>query len=137
MAYIYKDQPGRRAGTQYKIANLDGVQDYLDEFIFNAEVRAEEALQDIRGSADYTGDGDVTIEVEEGDIDRYLILNDERGQQAAMSIEYGHGEYTVEEEMPDGTTWERTVPASEGTFILHKAVRVPPGKLKGTGGGSF
>jgi hypothetical protein len=127
MAFIYKNSPGRRAGTQYVVASLDGVQDHLDRVVFEAGVRAEEDLRDHRF------DDHAFIEVEEGDIDRYVILNDELGQAAAMSIEYGR------EGDPDEINPETGAPKGrmEGLFILHKAFRVPPKALKGTGGGKF
>ena len=127
MAFIYKDQPGRRAGTQYVVAQNEGVQAWLDEFIFEAGVRAEMELKEHRA------EGHSFIEIDKGDIDRNLILSDENGDQAALSIEFGREPYMVERD--DGSVYE--VPGMEGLFILHHAVGIPDGMLDGTGGGTI
>lgn len=123
MAEIYKKIPGKGGGKIQKvIAEHDGVQDWLDEYIFHAAVRAEAIL------AEHRDQGHAFIEVEAGDIDRYLILNDERGQAAAMSIEYGRAPST--RERADGTVEESG--GMEGLFILHKAVHLKmKNKLRG------
>ena len=41
--------------------------------------------------AQHRSEGHSFIELEHGDVDYWVILNDTRGQQAAMSIEYGRG----------------------------------------------
>lgn len=133
MAWLKPNKPGQKSGLQYDIANLEGVQDYLDTVVFKAEVAAEEEVAKIRASEEYTGDLHVFIEVERGDIDRYLILNDTNGQNAAMSIEFGRSEYEVERE--DGTVYR--IAGMEGKGILHKAFGVHVGALRGTGGGEL
>lgn len=112
MADIYRRVGGRP--IQQYIAMQDGVADWMDEFVFEAAVRAEKELIEHRVS------GDASIEIDIGRIDRYLILSDERGQKAALSIEFGRaaGEYTK----ADGTTVK--VGAMEGLFILHKAMKL-------------
>lgn len=50
-------------------------------------------------------DGHAQIELQRGDLDWYVILSDERGLKAAMSIEYGR-------RGPGGMA---------GLFILHRA----------------
>lgn len=116
MAEMYK----RINGEQFEkaIALNDGVQDWLDDYIFEAGVRAEQELLDHRF------EGHAAIEIEQGDIDRYLILSDERGQKAAMSIEYGREPYNKKDEF--GNT--RKVGGMEGLFILHNAVKLRGGK---------
>lgn len=127
---------------EYEIANLPGVQATLDEVLFEAKVRAEEDLKQHqahwRDGDDYDDvlldvfGGHSKIDTAKGDTDRFLILNDERGQQAAAAIEYGHSAYTVTRERKDGTSVTYTVPATEGTFILHRAVslRIKGGKQR-------
>lgn len=61
--------------------------------------------------------GTSSIEVEKGDVDSYVVLDDTRGLGAALSIEYGHGEYEIEDENGDPII----VPASEGLWPLHNA----------------
>lgn len=114
MAYVYKGLDGKK--LEKVIAELPGVQAELDRQLFEAKVKAEAELKAHRH------DGHSEIETEKGDIDRYLILSDDRGQKAAMSIEYGRQA-------------TETNAGMEGLFILHKAVRQKPGGLKGTGGG--
>ena len=116
MAEMFKRVNGKK--FEEAIASLDGVQDWLDEYIFEAGVKAEQELLDHRY------EGDAFIEIEQGDIDRYLILNDERGQKAAMSIEYGREAYEKEDKFGN----KRKVGAMEGLFILHNAVRLRGGK---------
>lgn len=131
---VRKGQYGK-GFLEHDIAALPGVQGYLDEVLFEAQVRAEEDLKQHqmhwRGDDDELDDvfldvfgGHSYIDTAKGDIDRFLILNDERGQMAAAAIEYGHSAYTVTREKKDGTTVTYQVGASEGTFILHNAVNL-------------
>lgn len=89
------------------IASLDGVQGWLDDYALEAGARGEAML------AQHRHDGHAEIDVEAGKIDRYIILSDERGQKAALSIEYGR------QPDDDGNG------GMEGLFILHKATRLP------------
>jgi hypothetical protein len=130
---IRKGQYGK-GFLEHDIAALPGVQAYLDEALFEAQVRAEEDLKEHQAhwrEGDEMDDvmldvfgGHSYIDTAKGDIDRFLILNDERGQMAAAAIEYGHAAYTVTREKKDGTTVTYEVGASEGTFILHRAVNL-------------
>lgn len=129
MAEVFRSVNGKK--LEKYIAQRDEVQDELDRVLFKAEVRAEEHLARVRASIGYTGDHHIEIETKRGDVDRYLILSDEAGQRAAMSIEYGRQAYEVERE--DGTTYR--VEGMEGLGILHKALRARLGSLRGTGGG--
>lgn len=54
------------------------------------------------------------IVVEEGDVDRYVVLDDTRGLDAALTIEYGRKDHM------DPVTGKR-VAGMEGLFPLHKA----------------
>lgn len=63
--------------------------------------RTQEAQDGVRKKAEYRAaratlilkihrhDGHSRIELRHGDIDYHIILNDERGQKAAMTIEFG------------------------------------------------
>jgi hypothetical protein len=60
------------------------------------------------------------IEVETGNVDRYVTLNDERGLKAALSIEYGKAPgYS---ELEDGSV--AADGGSPGLFILHRAAGI-------------
>lgn len=101
MARIYKSVGGRKL-TKIIALHKD-VQDGLDREAFRMGNKAEALLSGHRH------DGHARIEVDEGDVDRYVVLSDERGQLAAMSIEYGR--------RPD----EDGNGGMEGLRILHKA----------------
>lgn len=116
MATIYRSVKGRPIAKF--IALMDEVQDELDNRTFEIAVRAEEALLQHRF------EGHAAIEVDKGKVDRYVTLSDERGQKAAMSIEYGRSAYTVERTAPDGSKYEVEVGAMEGLFILHNAAHL-------------
>ncbi|MFF8845502.1 DUF5403 family protein [Streptomyces sp. NPDC015127] len=114
--------------TNEVVAKHADVQDELERRTFEVGVRAEQLL------IEHRQDGHVEIDIEHGDIDYYVVLSDERGQKAALSIEYGReaGEYEVR----DPETGEMvTVPygAMEGLFILARASHLPKkkkGKVK-------
>ncbi|MEU4155698.1 hypothetical protein [Actinoplanes sp. NPDC026670] len=60
-------------------------------------------------------------------VDWYIILEDSttgRGTLGAMSIEYGHGEYTRVIKRADGSSFEITVGASAPTYILTNATKI-------------
>lgn len=70
------------------------------------------------GLAGHRSEGHSFIKVAYGPVDGMVILNDERGQKAAMSIEFGRGaadpndpDYD-KDPFPNGTV---------GTYVLHKA----------------
>lgn len=116
MAKIYKAVQGRP--IQEWLGRMDGVQGDLESRTFEAAVRAEEQLIKHRFQ------GHAAIEVDHGDIDWYVTLSDERGQKAAMSIEYGRQAYEVEREDREGNTFTVEIPAMDGLFILHRAFRL-------------
>lgn len=93
------------------LATLPAVQHELDKAAHKAGRKASRLLAQHRHS------GDAQILVERGRVDRYVILSDDRGQRAALSIEYGRDAYTVE--TSSGT---RRVGGMEGLFILHRAL---------------
>jgi len=121
---------------EWEIAKLPGVQATLDEILFEAKVRAEEDLQQHQmrwrktpeGMADVVGPqaGHSYIDTAEGETDRFLILNDTRGQMAAAAIEFGRSAYEVTRTNSDGETATYKVGAAEGTFVLHNAVNLNP-----------
>ena len=88
---------------QEGLAHFGPVQDELEDRVRAMAVQARAEL------AQHRHEGHAQIEVEKGDIDRYLILSDERGLRAAMSIEYGRG--------PD----DDGKGAMDGLYILHHA----------------
>ncbi|ATE84892.1 hypothetical protein SEA_EDDASA_14 [Streptomyces phage Eddasa] len=127
MAYV-KARVGR-----YKIEDfiaLNGaVVNELDNRTFEIAVRAEGYLAEHQ---DYDDDTDAHsyIDVERGRIDRYVVLNDERGQNAALSIEYGRAAYEVEREDENGNTYTEEVGAMPGLYVLARASNLPK-KRKG------
>lgn len=69
--------------TDEWVAMLEGVQ---------ADLRARTAAGAARAAAVLAAHhhtGDSRIETEHGHIDHYVVLNDDRGQHAAMTIEFG------------------------------------------------
>lgn len=115
MATVYRSVKGRKLTRV--IALNEGVQSELEFKTFEMAVRAEEAL------IEHRQEGHAAIEIEHGDVDWYLVLSDERGQKAAMSIEYGRQAYI------DPDTGEEKG-AMDGLFILHSATHLPK-KSKG------
>jgi hypothetical protein len=98
--------------------------------------RAEAQLAIVRSKPGYDiRGGHSFIETSTGDVDHYVILNDERGLRAAMTIEYGRkasdkmadlgGEYIGETVTDGGPT--RKNGAMEGLFILHDAMKISRG----------
>jgi hypothetical protein len=117
MAKIYKSVGGRKV-TKIIALHKD-VQDELDRRAFEIGVRAEELLLEHRQ------EGHAEISVDEGDVDRYIVLSDERGQKAALSIEYGREAYTVTRTDAEGNEYEVEVGAMEGLYILARASNLP------------
>ncbi|KOG26818.1 DUF5403 family protein [Streptomyces viridochromogenes] len=122
MAEIY-ERKGRRQ-LEKLVALLPVVQDALDEARFEVAARAEALLLLHRQ------EGHASIDVEDGEVDKYVVLDDERGKKAALSIEYGRAESVVVKERKDGTTYLDVIPASDGLFILARAANLPK-KRKG------
>ncbi len=89
------------------IAHQEDVQMDLDKRGRQMGAKAEWLL------AGHRHEGHARIEVEVGDIDRHIILDDSRGLAAAMSIEYGR------KGGDDG------VGATRGTYVLHDATGLP------------
>ncbi|QMP84485.1 protein of unknown function DUF5403 [Streptomyces phage Endor1] len=111
------------------IAMMPGVAGALDDTTFEVAVKAEALLQ-LHQDYDDDTDAHSSIEIERGRVDRYVVLNDERGEKAAMSIEYGRaaGKKTVRDK--DGNKVEITWGESPGLFILAQASNLPK-KRKG------
>ncbi|WJN63266.1 tail completion protein [Streptomyces phage phiScoe54] len=113
------------------IAMMPGVAGALDDTTFEVAVKAEALLKEHQ---DYDEEerlgGHSEIDIERGRVDRYVVLNDDRGQKAAMSIEYGRaaGKKTVKDK--HGNDVEIEWGASEGLFILAQASNLPK-KRKG------
>ncbi|GGK13220.1 hypothetical protein GCM10010124_02230 [Pilimelia terevasa] len=110
MAKIYHSVGGRK--TSKVLAENAGVQDALERITFEVAANADVALQEHRA------EGHATIEVDHGKVDWYVVLSDERGQKAALSIEYGRAAHI------DPKTGERKG-AMEGLYILHRATHLP------------
>ncbi|WP_179500039.1 DUF5403 family protein [Streptomyces sp. WZ.A104] len=120
MAHIY-------ARTPEIIARHKDVALALDEIAFEVAARAEELL------VQHRAEGDAEIDIEAGRIDRYVVLSDDRGQKAALSIEYGRDAYTTTRTDRHGNEFEVEVPAMDGLFILARAAGLPKkrkGKVK-------
>lgn len=72
------------------VAHHEDTQDELDHVV---GLRGEIASAVL---AAHVFEGHAYIEIEKGSVDRYLVLNDERGQLAAMTIEFGRTGDTVD-----------------------------------------
>lgn len=119
MAEIYRNMGGR--SLEKGLAVMPEVQDYLDFATFEIAVRAEELLLQHRQ------EGHAAIEVENGKVDHYVILSDERGQKAAMSIEYGRSGYTRTMVDKNGNQFQVDVGPMDGLYILHQAAHLRGG----------
>ena len=102
-----------------KVSKHLTVQTYLDELTFAMLAQAQEGL------VEHRRDGDATVERTHGAVDWYIVLSDERGQKAALSIEYGHGEYLRWVTPKNGDPYIVKVPATQPTYILTNATRIP------------
>lgn len=125
MAKIYSSVNGRKIAKF--IAVHDGVQAELDRRAFEIAVRAEEIL------VQHRADGHAEIDVEVADNNRYVVLSDERGQKAALSIEYGREESVIVREDKHGKKYLDVLPAMDGLYILATASNLPKkrkGKVK-------
>ncbi|MEU1309164.1 DUF5403 family protein [Streptomyces cinnamoneus] len=122
MAKVYKTIGGRKIGKV--IALNEGVQAELTARAFEIAVRAEEIL--VQHHADWHSQ----IEVDSGKVDRFVVLSDERGQKAALSIEYGRQAFVVVRKDKHGNKFLDMVPAMDGLYVLATASHLPK-KMKG------
>ncbi|MFI6275941.1 DUF5403 family protein [Streptomyces sp. NPDC050988] len=118
-----EDKVGRHELEKY-IALLPGVQVALDEVRFEIAARAEELLLQHRL------EGHARIDVVDGAVDKYVVLDDERGKAAALSIEYGRAADVVVRTDKNGRTYLAMQGAMDGLFILARAANLPK-KRKG------
>lgn len=109
MAKVYKRVPGGK--IESVIARHRTVQARLDTIAFERGIRAEVILNGHRDR------GDSQIDVDRGDVDRYVSLSDERGQWAAGAIEFGRKPGVDEDGNATG--------GSEGVWALHDAFGLP------------
>lgn len=105
MAVVYDRVKGMK--LEELMAHQEDVQQELTDEAGAMGYKAEWLLAGHRSA------GHARIHVEEGDIDRHIILDDSRGLDAAMSIEYGR------KGGDDGRG------AMRGTYILHDATGLP------------
>jgi hypothetical protein len=101
-----------------KVSKHVTVQSYLDELTFAMLAKAQEGL------IEHRHDGDATVERTRAKVDWYVVLSDERCQKAALSIEYGHGEYLRWVTPKRGAPYVLVVPATQPTYILTNATRI-------------
>lgn len=106
MAVIYKRAGGRKV-EQIVAMHVD-VQDYLERLVFEMKAQGDVML------IEHRVEGHAELEIDHGDIDWYLTLSDDRGDKAALSIEFGRAGFV------DPETGEE-FGAMDGLFILHKA----------------
>ncbi|MCJ0870259.1 DUF5403 family protein [Streptomyces sp. AP-93] len=125
MAKVYKSVGGRKL-TKVLALN-EAVQAELDVRTFEIAVRAEELL------VQHRADGHARIDIDEGRVDRFVVLSDERGQKAALSIEYGRQASVVVRKDKDGNDYLDVVPPMDGLYVLATAAHLPKkrkGKVK-------
>lgn len=115
---VIRTGKGKGRQLQQAMGLVDNVQSRLRLEAVLGAFRAEANLKTHRVS------GDSYISTESGRVDHYVILNDERGQGAAMSIEYGRKGLT-DKEVEEGVTLPSG--SSEGLFILHDAMKFSRG----------
>lgn len=115
MATVYKSVGGKQ--IEKVIALNEGVQAELDDILFTMVAAADLEL------LKHTDTGASQIESSRGKVDRYITLSDERGQKAALSIEYGRKPSIN----PDTGA---TIAGMDGLFILHKATHLK-GAMRG------
>jgi hypothetical protein len=126
MAKLYKGSIGRWKNVEQVAALQEDVQEFIDKYAREGAAKAENEL------AHHRVENHARIEMEEGDVDRYVILSDELGLKAALSIEYGRQELPPSDDLPYGQS------ASPGLFILHEAMNLPRrGKRITKGGDTF
>ncbi|MGV9312591.1 DUF5403 family protein [Streptomyces sp. NPDC003691] len=123
MAQVYDNVRGGQQLERF-LATMPGVQAELDKARFEIAARAEELLLQHRQ------EGHASIDVEDGKVDKYVVLDDERGAKAALSIEYGRAESIIVRRRRDGSTYLDVLPGSQGLFILARAANLPK-KRKG------
>lgn len=118
MAVVYKTVKGRK--TTNIIALHETAQRSVDEHAFQIAENAERLLLEHRA------EGHSAIDIDKGDVDTYVVLTDERGEKAALSIEYGR--FAGSKIVKDRTTGEEreiTWGSMEGLYILHRASNLP------------
>lgn len=111
MATVYPEVRGQE--IQRLIALHRTVQHELDRQAAEMLMKAEQKL------AEHRDTGNARVGIEEGDVDRYIYLEDpdsKSGPGAAMSIEYGH-EVKNKKGEDKGHV--------EGLWILHDATGLP------------
>lgn len=126
MAEVYrKVKSGMGAGREIQQAMglVRVVQDRLELEATEGGYRAEANLAIHRNS------GNSQIKVEHGKIDWYVVLDDERGLKAAMSIEYGRKAAKATADILAGKIDGSLVNdvGSEGLFVLHDAMKLSRG----------
>lgn len=83
MATVYKAVGGKK--IQRYIAGTKPVQDALDRVLFEAATKAERLLQDTRLEDDELVVHGASIDIDQGDVDRYLILVDRASAPADLN----------------------------------------------------
>ena len=114
MAVLYKNI--KRMPWEKALGHVEEVQLALETRAWEIALRAEAAL------VEHKQDGHAFIDMAKGDIDHYVILDDTKGLDAALSIEFGRAGYI------DPDTGE-VYGAMEGLYILTNASNLPK-KLK-------
>lgn len=109
MTYLYDRVKGRK--FEEFVALIPEVQDDVERRTFEMAIHAE---ADLKAHVDT---GASYVDVEHGDIDWYVVLSDERGEKAALSIEFGRAGFIDPE---NGRVWGQM----DGLFILANATRI-------------
>lgn len=108
--FIYKN-------VEKKLANHVEVQNELETRAWEIALRAEAEL------VAHKQDGHAQILLMRGDVDHYVVLDDTRGMDAAMSIEFGRAGYIDPE---TGIVYG----AMEPLYILTNAASLPKKKKR-------
>lgn len=110
MAEVFKGRIKQFKNVEEVVARHVTAQEALDKHALKLGIKAEKLLNQRASKRS----GDSYIDIEKGHVDRYVVLNDERGYGAAMSIEYGHG-----------PTNDNGTGSAPGLWILHDAAGLP------------
>lgn len=119
MAEVFRTMNGVK--TEKALAYLPSVGVGLDRAQAEIAANARALLEEVHAEPDYTGDGDSRITTSRGKVDRYVELNDERGDEAAAAIEFGRSGFSYQRRTKDGHTITVHVGPAEGKFILTRA----------------
>lgn len=131
MAEVYKvvtEGPGKGRKIQQAMGMQEDVQARLFLEAEQGAHRAQANLAIVRSKPGYNMRGGHSfIEIDRGKVDWYVILNDERGLHAAMSIEFGRKPADRLKIQHVDNGFADVDPGMPGLYILHDAMHLSRG----------